>query len=242
MILAPSVAATPMRQPENTWAMLVLAADVLDDTDPDREGEVALFAGCWLPEQLQAAVSGGDLVLVLTAPDGESSPDDRVDVEMLLAHGDRWMRVGEWEGLDPRWPWAVAVTAAAIMALHVEATGIAPLPTGPTEGRSLGGFGGNGALADLLAAGLLYEGEEFIWDLPGRGARHTARIRSDGTLVLADGRAYANPSGALTALAGSFHGNGWVQWKRTSDGRSLAELRAELRTRRGLTIGTRREQ
>ncbi|MBY8853031.1 hypothetical protein K7G98_34300, partial [Saccharothrix sp. MB29] len=32
VLLAPSMAATPMRQPGNTWAMLVLAADVLDDT------------------------------------------------------------------------------------------------------------------------------------------------------------------------------------------------------------------
>lgn len=97
VILAPSFAATQMRQPENTWAMLILAADVLDDTDPDRDGEVALFAGCWLPEQPSAAMCEGDLVLVLTTPDGELPPDERVDVEMLLAHRDRWLRVGEWK-------------------------------------------------------------------------------------------------------------------------------------------------
>lgn len=34
IILAPSIAATPMRHPENTWRMLVVAVDVLDDADP----------------------------------------------------------------------------------------------------------------------------------------------------------------------------------------------------------------
>ncbi|MDU0294154.1 hypothetical protein [Saccharothrix longispora] len=235
VLLAPSMAATPMRQPGNTWAMLVLAADVLDDTDPDREGEVALFAGCWLPDQPQAAVCEGDLVLALSAPEGESPPDDEVDVEMLLAHGKRWLRVGAWEGVDSRWPWTVAVTAAAIMELHVEATeALQPLP-GTVTGRPLRGRGGSGGLVDLLAARLLHAGEEFIWDRPGHGARHIARIHSDGILVLADGRAYHNPSGALTALGGKCQ-NGWKAWKRTSDGRALSDLRAELRTRRGLPM------
>ncbi|MGW4115253.1 restriction system modified-DNA reader domain-containing protein [Actinosynnema sp. NPDC004786] len=240
VILAPSVAATPMRQPENTWGLLVLAADVLGATDPDREGEVALFAGCWLPDRPQAAMCEGDLVLVLTAPDSES-PDDEVDVEMLLAHGNRWMRVGEWEGMDTRWPWTVAVTAAAIMELHVEATEAAPVPTGATAGRPLRGWGGNGGLVDLLAAGLIHAGEEFVWDRPARGARHTARIRSDGTLVIADGRAYVNPSGPMTAL-GDKPQNGWKAWKRTSDGRTLGDLRAELRVGRGQTIQPRRRR
>ncbi|WP_091373278.1 restriction system modified-DNA reader domain-containing protein [Actinokineospora alba] len=238
VILAPSVAATPMRHPDNAWAMLVLAVDVLDDTDPDRQGEVALFAGCWLTQQRPASLSEGDLVLVLTAPEGESPPDDLADVEMLLAHRSRWLRVGEWEGVDPRWPWAVAPTAAAIMGLHTEATDVAAAARPPAD-RSLGGWSGNGGIYDLLAAGLVRAGEKFTWDRPGRGARHTAKIHPDGTLILADGRAYANPSGALTALGGKHH-NGWKGWKRTSDGRPLGDLRAELRTLRGLTSTPRR--
>lgn len=239
VILAPSIAATPMRQPANTWAMLVLAADVVDDTDPDREGEVVLFAGCWIPEQPQAVTCEGDLVLLLTESDAESSPDDRVDVEMLLAHDGRWLRVGEWKGLTSHWPWTVAVSAAAIMGLHVEA--IEATPPGAAAGPPLQGWGGNCGLMDLLTAGLVHAGEEFIWDRPVRGARHTARIHSHGTLVLADGRAYLNPSGALTALGGK-HQNGWKAWKRTSDGRALADLRAELRTHRGLTSEPRRRR
>ncbi|WP_153278084.1 restriction system modified-DNA reader domain-containing protein [Saccharothrix syringae] len=239
VILAPSVAVTPMRPPDNAWAMLVLAADVLDDTDPDREGEVALFAGCWLLEQPSAALREGDLVLLLTAPDDELFPDDRVDVEMLLAHHGRWLRVGEWGSLDRRWPWTVAVTAAAIMGLHTETTEPVPPSADAPVGRPLQGWGGNGGIVDLLAAGLVRVGEEFTWNRPGRGARHTARIHSDGTLVLADGRAYANPSGAAIALGGR-NQNGWKAWKRTSDGHALGDLRARLRTSHGLTLEPRR--
>ncbi|MBB5808875.1 hypothetical protein F4560_008643 [Saccharothrix ecbatanensis] len=241
VVLAPSIAATPMRQPENTWAMLVLAADVMDDTDPDREGEVALFAGCWLPGQPQAAMCEEDLVLVLTAPDGESPPDDQVDVEMLLAHGSQWLRVGEWKGADPRWPWTVAVTAAAIMGRCVETTEAATLPPNVTVDRPLQGWGGKGGLVDLLAAGLLQAGEEFIWDRPARGTRHTAHIHPNGTLVLADGRAYHHPSGAIAALGGK-NMSGWRSWKRTSDRRTLSDLRTELRAHRGQAIEPHRGQ
>ncbi|HEX8866311.1 MAG TPA: hypothetical protein VF821_11705 [Lentzea sp.] len=231
VVLVPPIAASPMRQPANTWAMLVLAVDVLDDTDPDRKGEVALFAGCWLLEQPHAASCEGDLVLRLHEPDAESPRDDQVHVEMLLAHGDRWQRVAGWERLGPRWPWTVAATAAAIMGLQVEATEAAVVSSGAEAARQLQGWRGNGGLVDLLAAGLVHAGEQFIWNRPGRGARHTARIRSDGTLVLADGRVYVNPSGALTALGGK-HQNGWKTWKRTSDGRTLGDLRAELHSHR----------
>lgn len=239
MILAPSVAATPMRHPEQVWAMLVLAVDVLDDTDPDSEGKVALFAGCWLPDQSPAHVCDGDLVLMLTGLDEYC--DDRVDVEMLLAHRNRWQRIGDWPSMDARWPWTVAPTAAAVMSLHIDATEVAAHHVSPatTSARSLHGWGGNGGIVDLLIAGLVQPGEEFIWDRPGRGARHTARVQSDGTLLLADGRTFGNPSGAITALGGR-HQNGWTTWKRTTDGRALGELRAALRAQRGLSTEPRR--
>jgi hypothetical protein len=51
MILAPAFAAPPMRCPDDVWAMLVTAVDIISDADPDRAGEVALFAGNWVPEQ-----------------------------------------------------------------------------------------------------------------------------------------------------------------------------------------------
>ncbi|MFD1045332.1 hypothetical protein ACFQ1S_06900 [Kibdelosporangium lantanae] len=99
--------------------MLVLAVNVLDDSDPDREGEVALFAGRWIRSQPNANECDGDLVLFLS--ESEDSQDERVDVEMFLAHGNRWRRVGEWPALDADWPWTVAHTAHALVALHSEA-------------------------------------------------------------------------------------------------------------------------
>ncbi|MBW4717353.1 hypothetical protein [Saccharothrix obliqua] len=226
VVLVPSVAVTPMRHPKDTWAMLVLAVDVLDDidSDTDRDDQVVLFAGCWLPKQPPAALHEGDLVLMLTAPDGRSSSDDLVDVEMRLAHGNGWLCVGRWSRLDPRWPWTVAVTAAATLELHGEATEAGSTGSGATADRPVPGYGG---LADLLAAGLVRPGDEFIWDRPGCGARHTARIHSSGTLVLANTLAYSNPSAALTALGGG-HRNGWRMWRRTTDNRALDELRAKL--------------
>jgi hypothetical protein len=89
-----------------------------------------------------------------------------------------------------------------------------------------------GGLAELLDAGLVKMGDEVVWTRPSLGVRHTARICVDGTLILADGRVYANPSGATTALGGN-HQNGWDAFRRVSDGRTLGDLRTELRTRRG---------
>jgi len=73
---------------------------------------------------------------------------------------------------------------------------------------------------------------KFFWNRRHLNVRHTARIRSDGALILADSRVFANPSGATTALGGN-HQNGWSAFRRTPDGRTLGELRTELRARRG---------
>jgi hypothetical protein len=70
VILVPPFATTPpMQLPDQAWAMLVVAVDVVDGTaDPDRAGEVALFAGCWIPDQPPADRYDGDLVLRLAPP------------------------------------------------------------------------------------------------------------------------------------------------------------------------------
>jgi hypothetical protein len=64
VILVPAFAA-PMRLPDQAWAMLVLAVDIVGDTDPERAGEVELFAGSWLPDQPPADLYDGDLVVRL---------------------------------------------------------------------------------------------------------------------------------------------------------------------------------
>lgn len=235
MILAPALAVTtPMRCPDGVWAMLVLAVDIIGDTDPDRVGEVALFAGTWMSDQPPADLHDGDLVVRLTRPAASTYPlprDDAADIEMLLAYHGNWHRVGLWHGVDDRWPWTVASTAAAMMSLHTDtAEALAhndrttePSPTMLRPNRH--------GICELLAAGLVKAGDEVVWSRRHHGVRHTSRIRDDGTLQLADGRTYTTPSGPTAALGG-YPQNGWKVF-RVSDGRTLDEVRAELRARRG---------
>ncbi|WP_186382926.1 hypothetical protein, partial [Amycolatopsis rhizosphaerae] len=224
MILVPEFDVPPMRCPADAWAMLVSAVDVITDADHERAGEVALFAGCWMVGKPPANNShDGDLVVRLTAPADPLASERLADVELLLAHQGRWQRVGLWQGLDDNWPRILAPTAAALMGLKGDATQVAGSP-GTT--RAVCG------VAELLGAGLVTEGEELIWERPLLGLRCTARVRSDGALVLTDGRAYASPSAAITAL-GSNRQNGWGAFRRMPDGRTLADLRNELRERRG---------
>lgn len=124
VVLVPSLGPTPMRVPDGAWAMLVLAVDIHGDVDPDTTGKVALFAGTWLGDQQPADLHDGDLVIRPLPPAQEPGVpvDDHVaDVEMLLAHRGRWMPLGRWRGLDERWPWTLAPTAATAMSLYVDA-------------------------------------------------------------------------------------------------------------------------
>jgi hypothetical protein len=61
--------------------------------------------------------------------------------------------------------------------------------------------------------------------------RHSAHIGTDGSLVLGDGRVYAHPTGATNPLGG-YCNNGWIAFRTIPDGRTLADLRTELRGRR----------
>lgn len=230
IILAPAFTAPPMRCPDDLWAMLVSAVDIMGDTDPDRAGDVVLFAGQWVGQQPPADLYDGDLVVRLTRPADRSYPlprDHAADVEMLLAHQGHWQRVGQWFGVDDRWPIVVAPTAATVMGLHgelgevVEGFEAAPPPSPRPRGNSR-----RGGIADLVDSGLVAVGEELVWSRRNLGVRHTARIRVDGALVLADGRVYVNPSGATTALGGN-HQNGWGAFRRASDGRTLGDLRED---------------
>ena len=234
MILAPHLTAiVPRRQPVGIWGMLVLAVDIVGDTDPDRAGELALFAGSWIPEQPPADLHDGDLVVRLThrePPNYHQRRDNSLDIEMLLARQSRWQRVGCWYRANDRWPWLVASTAAAVMGLSADSGEVSaphdttPSALPPARGRLRGG------LRELLAAGVVKVGDELVWNRHS-GIRHTARIRSDGALVLADGRAYGSPSGP-TADLGGYPQNGWKLF-RTASGHSLDELRTALRTRLG---------
>lgn len=225
MILVPAFAA-PMRLPDPAWAMLVLAVDIVGDTDSERAGEVELFAGSWMPEQPPADLYDGDLVVRLSPraiTRDKNKPqwqDVSTDVEMLLAHHGRWQLVGQWGALNKRWPITVAPTAAAVMGLHNDAAeeiarrratpSLASSPYRQTRG----------GVAELLEAGLLKMGDVVVWNRRNLGVRHTARVCVDGTLILANGRFYASPSGATTALGGR-HQNGWGAFRLESSGRHV---------------------
>jgi hypothetical protein len=155
---------------------------------------------------------------------------------MLLAHRGQWSVVGRWSGLDARWPWTLAPTAAAVMGLSVDAAETLSREVVLTRERSYApAFRWTSTvLSDLVTARLLKVGDVLVWESRAGEIRHTARIRMDGTLMLADQRVFATPSAAATALSvrGKHH-HGWSVWRRVWDGRTLSDLRIEMRGRRG---------
>jgi hypothetical protein len=223
-ILFPAYA-TPMRMPERSVGLLVQAVDI--NQNDDDEDELELFAGSWMPEHSPADLLDGDLAVRITPRDDTAVA---ADVEMLLAHDGCWRRVGAWLHLDSTWPAIVSATAAVVMGLS---TDIVELCARHDAGPSTSLVGSSrGAVSALLDAGLVKPGEEFLWERRNNRVRHTARVRTDGAVVLADGRVFATPSGAAGALCG-YCQNGWGVFRRVSDGRALAELRTELWMGRG---------
>ncbi|PXY18284.1 hypothetical protein BA062_36205 [Prauserella flavalba] len=218
---------TPMRQPENTWALLVQAVDIIGDFD--NAEEVELFVGDWLRDQPPADLFDGDLVVRVTPLDDTVVA---VDVEMLLARHSRWHRVGVWLHLGTAWPVILAPTAATVMELSTGVTELSARQDAAAPSVSPLAGSDRGAVSALLDVGLVKPGDEFLWERRNNSVRHIARIRADGAVVLADGRVFATPSGAATALCG-YGQNGWGVFRRVSDGRSLADLRRALRAQRG---------
>jgi hypothetical protein len=94
MILAPAFAPPPMRCPDDVWAILVTAVDIISDADPERAGEVALLTGHWEPEQPPAdSLYDGDLVVRLTRPAASTYPlprDHAADVEVVETSRHDW--------------------------------------------------------------------------------------------------------------------------------------------------------
>lgn len=236
VVLIPALHPPPMRCPANQWALLVCAVNIISDADPVHAGQTALFAGRWVAERPSAeGLHDGDLVVRLTHPAASTYPLARehgADVEMLLAYQGRWQRVGQWFGVDEGWPRIVAPTAAAVMDLHRDITTVLTWrePARQENTTLPRGKRAFGDITALFATGLLSAGDEFVWDRPRLGLRHSVHIGSDGSLVLSDGRAFANPTGAANALGG-YTTNGWDAFRRVSDGRTLADLRIELRGR-----------
>lgn len=202
-------AAPPL--PADVWGLQVIAADTAIDG-----GQLALFAALPLAAQPDARVHDGDVVVRLrpgaTAP--AYSPTF-TDVDVLIAREDQWALTGTWTGMDAEWPHRTATAVTRLMVCDTS-----PVIESPASAVVNGRFG---ALRDLVAAGKLRDGEKLVCARPGTGVRYEAHV-IDGGLQLPDGRWFARPSGALTAL-GYRHQNGWHYWCRARDGVALSEVR-----------------
>ena len=130
--------------------------------------------------------------------------------DVLDAEPDQLRARGSWSAADSEFP---AVTR--LMRCDASAT-LDPLARPAVDERF-------GVLRDMVSAGLLHEGEKLLCLRPGTGVRYEAHV-VDGGIQLPDGRWFARPSGALTAL-GYRHQNGWHYWCRARDGVALSKIR-----------------
>ncbi len=81
----------------------------------------------------------------------------------------------------------------------------------------------------LLAVGeACGEDTPLVWHQLRKGLRHDAVLRTDGTIVLPDGREFTDPSRAAGVASGRTGVDGWAVWRVTDGGPTLAEARAEV--------------
>jgi hypothetical protein len=84
--------------------------------------------------------------------------------------------------------------------------------------------GKTGRFLPLLEASQLKPGDELVWRRTQLGEVHRATVLPTGCICLADGRIFASPSGACSALSNTSV-DGWEEWRRASDDVRLDELR-----------------
>lgn len=83
-------------------------------------------------------------------------------------------------------------------------------------------------MTDLLAAGAIEPGTRLLWHRSNLDRTHEAVVQEDGSIRVADGDVYADPSPAAMHFSGSSV-NGWKAWRvGVIDGESLADLRQVL--------------
>jgi hypothetical protein len=90
---------------------------------------------------------------------------------------------------------------------------------------------GRGYLLELIQAGYLEVGQELFLELPRKGVRSSAVVTRSGEIELSDGRRFASPTGGANACLGGSN-NGWIKWRLKDDGRTLDDVRAEMRKNR----------
>lgn len=209
-----------LRAPGDAWGLLVVAADYAANS-----GKLCLFAAVPLAEAPDAPACEGDVVVQLRVP--QASMDDQhraesVDVDVLVARHGTWQGAGSWPALDALWPHRVAPTITQIMELANDfdrcTDDTRPLSADPTDV-----IGPLGNMQHLMSVGALRDGELLYCSRPHNGELYEARVHRGG-ILFPDGRWFARPSGALTAL-GYKHQNGWHYWCRTRGHVRLSDLR-----------------
>jgi len=194
----------------DVWGLQIVAADIAVEG-----GGLALFAALPLGAQPDPHRYDGDVVVQLRTE--ATTPADQqsfINVDVLIAREGTWKRVETWTGTDAGWPHRIAPAVTRLM--RYVGPILEPLAPPAVGGRF-------GVLRDMVSAGLLHEGEKLVCLRPGAGTHYEAHV-VDGGIQLPDGRWFARPSGALTAL-GYKHQNGWNYWSRARDGVPLADLR-----------------
>jgi hypothetical protein len=100
MILAPAFTAAPMLLPADVWAMLVVAADIVDDNRPRPRGRAGSFRRNLAAHP--ADLAEGDLVVRMVEVDDGTPPrpEEAISIDMLMANDGRWQRAGCWYKID----------------------------------------------------------------------------------------------------------------------------------------------
>ena len=83
-------------------------------------------------------------------------------------------------------------------------------------------------IRDLVTGGLLRANEELVMHLGRSGKVVTGTVTREGTIRFPDGRQFDTPSGAATAARGTIV-NGWTVWRTAREGKSLDDIRRQLR-------------
>lgn len=83
-------------------------------------------------------------------------------------------------------------------------------------------------IPDLMEADLLFPGDELRWDRPRLGFTYHATVNENGSIQLADGRAFTSPSRAAMEAANVPAYDGWYAWTVLRVNKTLNDLRHDL--------------
>jgi hypothetical protein len=95
------------------------------------------------------------------------------------------------------------------------------------EGSRSGTLQRSGRLLPLMQASLINAGDNLAYHRTRKGDVLHARVGDHGAVVTERGE-YESPSPALADLAG-YQVDGWANWVHVPSGRSLRDLRSEVR-------------